>query len=66
MKWVRYKPKVKCLHLIGFPEGIYIPDYFFDKNVIHLPTMKCHIYTTTTGSMKNAFGVCWMPKALLP
>jgi uncharacterized protein (DUF362 family) len=22
----------------------------------HLPTVKCHIYTTTTGAMKNAFG----------
>jgi hypothetical protein len=39
-----------------FPDGIYLPDYFFDKNVVHLPTMKCHIYTTTTGAMKNAFG----------
>ena len=27
-----------------------------DKNIIHLPTMKTHIYTTTTGAMKNAFG----------
>jgi hypothetical protein len=24
--------------------------------VVHLPTTKCHIYTTTTGAMKNAFG----------
>ena len=39
-----------------FPEGIQIPDYFFGKNIVHLPTMKCHIYTTTTGAMKNAFG----------
>jgi hypothetical protein len=23
---------------------------------VHLPTIKCHIYTTTTGAMKNAFG----------
>ncbi|MFN4191293.1 MAG: DUF362 domain-containing protein, partial [Pseudothermotoga sp.] len=29
---------------------------FFGKNIVHLPTMKCHIYTTTTGAMKNAFG----------
>lgn len=57
MKWVKYEPKGKMLVLDKvFPKGIYIPDYFFDKNVIHLPTMKCHIYTTTTGSMKNAFG----------
>jgi len=26
------------------------------KNIVHLPTVKCHIYTTTTGAMKNAFG----------
>jgi len=43
------------LHKI-FPEGIQIPDYFFGKNILHLPTVKCHIYTTTTGAMKNAFG----------
>jgi hypothetical protein len=39
-----------------FPEGIRIPDYFLGKNIVHLPTVKCHIYTTTTGAMKNAFG----------
>jgi len=39
-----------------FPEGIHIPDFFFGKNIVHLPTTKCHIYTTTTGAMKNAFG----------
>src|SRR5438094_799827 len=26
------------------------------RNVVHLPTVKTHIYTTTTGAMKNAFG----------
>ena len=57
MKWVEYRPKAKMhvLHRI-FPDGIQIPDYFFGKNIVHLPTMKCHIYTTTTGAMKNAFG----------
>ena len=57
MKWVEYKPKAKMhvLHRI-FPDGIMIPDYFFGKNIVHLPTVKCHIYTTTTGAMKNAFG----------
>ena len=39
-----------------FPEGIQIPDDFHGKNIVHLPTVKCHIYTTTTGAMKNAFG----------
>jgi len=39
-----------------FPEGIMLPDFFHGKNVLHLPTVKCHIYTTMTGAMKNAFG----------
>ena len=39
-----------------YREGIRIPEYFIGKNVIHLPTVKTHIYTTTTGAMKNAFG----------
>lgn len=57
MKWIDYKPKAKMNVLYKvYPEGITIPDYFFGKNIIHLPTVKCHIYTTTTGAMKNAFG----------
>ncbi len=57
MKWVDYRPKAK-MHVLQniFPEGIQVPDYFFGKNIVHLPTVKCHIYTTTTGAMKNAFG----------
>jgi hypothetical protein len=39
-----------------FPQGIYVPDYFFGKNIVHLPTVKTHSYTVTTGAMKNAFG----------
>ena len=57
MTWEVYKPKAKMLVLDRvFPEGILIPDYFHGKNIVHLPTTKCHIYTTTTGAMKNAFG----------
>ncbi len=57
MKWVDYKPKTPLLVLDQiFDKGIRIPDYFFGKNIVHLPTVKCHIYTTTTGAMKNAFG----------
>jgi len=57
MRWVQYAPKarMRVLNKI-FPEGIHIPDFFFGKNIVHLPTIKCHIYTTTTGAMKNAFG----------
>ena len=57
MKWITYQPKAKMRVLDKiFPHGIQLPDYFFGKNIVHLPTMKCHIYTTTTGAMKNAFG----------
>jgi len=57
MRWLEYKPKPPLLALDKiYPEGIYLPDYFFGKNIVHLPTVKCHIYTTTTGAMKNAFG----------
>jgi len=57
MKWVVHRPKAAMLVLDKiFPDGIMVPDYFFDKNIVHLPTVKCHIYTTTTGAMKNAFG----------
>jgi uncharacterized protein (DUF362 family) len=57
MTWVPYAPKkpLLVLHKI-FPEGLHIPDYFRGKNIVHLPTVKCHLYTTTTGAMKNAFG----------
>src|SRR5713226_5753813 len=57
MTWVRYEPKAR-MRVLGriFPEGIHIPEFFFGKNIVHLPTTKCHIYTTTTGAMKNAFG----------
>ena len=57
LKWVRYEPKAEMLALRKvFPHGINIPEFFLGTNIVHLPTVKCHIYTTTTGAMKNAFG----------
>ena len=57
IQWIDYKPKARMRALEKvYPEGIKIPDYFMGKNIIHLPTIKTHIYTTTTGAMKNAFG----------
>jgi len=57
LKWVRYEPKASMLALPRiFPHGIQIPELFLGTNIVHLPTVKCHIYTTTTGAMKNAFG----------
>jgi uncharacterized protein (DUF362 family) len=57
MTWTPYQPQAKMRVLPQiFPKGIHIPDYFAGKNIVHLPTVKCHMYTTTTGAMKNAFG----------
>jgi len=57
LKWVKFEPKAEMLVLNKiYPDGIRIPEFFLDKNIIHLPTVKTHIYTSTTGSMKNAFG----------
>lgn len=39
-----------------YPDGIFIPKLFPGKSIIHLPTMKTHVFTTMTGAMKNAFG----------
>ncbi len=56
-RWVEYKPKAEMLVLDDiFPEGIQIPETFAGKNIVHLPTMKTHVFTTMTGAMKNAFG----------
>jgi uncharacterized protein (DUF362 family) len=44
-----------CLNDV-YPDGFYIPKRFIGENIIHLPTVKTHVFTTTTGAMKNAFG----------
>ncbi len=57
VEWVYYEPKTPMLVLDQvYPDGIKIPAIFFDKNIIQLPTVKTHVFTTITGAMKNAFG----------
>jgi uncharacterized protein (DUF362 family) len=57
VEWVRYDFKDKLLKLDRiFPEGIVIPKMFIGKNIIHLPTLKTHGHSKTTGAIKNAFG----------
>ena len=56
-RWIRYEPKGEILVLNDiYPDGIYIPERFIGENILHLPTMKTHVFTTMTGAMKNAFG----------
>ena len=57
IKWKVYEPRARMNALDRvYPKGIPMPEYFKGKSIVHLPTVKCHIYTTTTGAMKNAFG----------
>lgn len=56
-KWIYYTFKSKLLRLHKlFPDGIQIPEMFVGKQILHLPTVKTHGHTTTTGAVKNSFG----------
>lgn len=56
-RWVPYQPKQPFLVLDKvYPEGVVIPEVLIGKNIIQLPTVKTHVFTTITGAMKNAFG----------
>ncbi len=57
VEWAVYEPKAEMMVLHDiYPEGIQIPKMFIGKNIIQLPTVKTHVFTTITGAMKNAFG----------
>ncbi len=57
MKWIPFDTIDDFLVLNKiYEDGIYIPEILVGKNIIHLPTMKTHVFTTITGAMKNAFG----------
>jgi hypothetical protein len=57
VEWVAYRPKSPLLALDRiFPEGIEVPRLMIGRDVLHLPTMKTHGHSITTGAVKNAFG----------
>lgn len=57
VEWDKYEFKGKFLKIDKiFPKGIEIPKMFIGKNIIHLPTLKTHGHSVTTGAIKNAFG----------
>jgi uncharacterized protein (DUF362 family) len=57
VEWETFTPESEMLAMGDlFKEGILVPEMFFGKSIVHLPTMKTHGHTTTTGAMKNAFG----------
>lgn len=57
-EWVHFRPKTGKFRVLDqvYPDGVKIPKFFFGRNIIHLPTVKTHVFTTITGAMKNAFG----------
>jgi uncharacterized protein (DUF362 family) len=57
VEWVTYRFQSPLLKLNQiFPGGIQIPKMYVGKNVLHLPTVKCHGHSVTTGAIKNSFG----------
>jgi uncharacterized protein (DUF362 family) len=57
VEWKVFEPSRPFLVLSQvYPDGVKIPMFFKGKNIVHLPTTKTHVFTQTTGAMKNAFG----------
>ena len=56
-EWVvhRFKKPLLKLNTI-FPAGIEVPKLYLGRDILHLPTVKTHGHSTTTGAVKNAFG----------
>jgi len=56
--YVRYQPRAKMLVLNKiFSQGILLPKILFNKPLISLCTLKTHVFTRTTGAIKNYFGM---------
>jgi uncharacterized protein (DUF362 family) len=56
-EWFEYRPKKPFVVLDKvYPEGVFLPKAIVGMNMVHLPTVKTHVFTTITGAMKNAFG----------
>lgn len=57
VKWIKYQFNSDFLIMNKiFPRGIFIPELFIGKNVLHLPTVKTHGHSVITGAVKNSFG----------
>jgi uncharacterized protein (DUF362 family) len=57
VEWKVHRFKSPLLKLNDiFPEGIEIPAIYPGRDILHLPTVKTHGHSITTGAIKNAFG----------
>ena len=57
-EWIEFTPKNHKYLVLDkvYPDGVLIPKALLGMNIIQLPTVKTHVFTTITGAMKNAFG----------
>lgn len=57
-EWIEFYPENHDYLVLDevYPEGVFIPKALLGMNIIQLPTVKTHVFTTITGAMKNAFG----------
>lgn len=55
-EWEVFHFKSKLLIIDKIFENILIPKILIGKDVLHLPTIKTHGHSITTGAIKNAFG----------
>jgi hypothetical protein len=57
VEWTVYRFKSELLKVNQiFPGGIEIPAMYKGRDILHLPTVKTHGHSITTGATKNAFG----------
>ena len=57
VEWTVYRFRSPLLRLNEiFPDGIEIPKMYIGRSILHLPTVKTHGHSVTTGAIKNAFG----------
>jgi len=57
-EWIEFTPKNHKYLVLDqvYKDGVFIPKALLGMNIIQLPTVKTHVFTTITGAMKNAFG----------
>jgi len=57
-EWIEFTPQNHDYLVLDqvYPDGVLIPKALLGMNIIQLPTVKTHVFTTITGAMKNAFG----------
>jgi uncharacterized protein (DUF362 family) len=57
-EWIEFYPENHDYLVLDkvYPDGVFIPKALLGMNIVQLPTVKTHVFTTITGAMKNAFG----------